>query len=71
MIVGFKMEYQKVCVCVYRSVLKAYQFSIYSHLSLRQTLWGQHNVSMLERCPSCRESFKRSKESLETTLGVC
>ena len=41
-----------LCVCVYKSVLKAYQYSIYSHLSLRQTLWGQHNVSMLERCLS-------------------
>ena len=69
MIVGFIMEYQKVCVC--NSVLKANQYSTYSHLSLRQTLWGQHNVSMLERRPSYRESFKRRKERLETTLGVC
>ena len=71
MIVGVIMEYQKVCVCVYKSVLKAYQFPIYIHFSLRQTLWGQHNVSMLERCPSYRESFERSKERPETTLGFC
>ena len=49
---------------------------IYSQLSLRRTPLGPalsvrlKEVSFLERCPSYRESNKRSKERQGPTLGV-
>ena len=49
----------------------------YSQLSLRRTPLGPalavrlREVSVLAKCPSYRESNKRSKERQRPTLGVC
>ena len=33
-------------------------------------LWNRHSVSVLERCPSYRESNKGSEEKQGPTLGI-
>ena len=45
--------------------------ALQSTLSIKDVhLWDSHNVSILARCPSYRQSAKGSKESQGPTLGV-
>ena len=66
---AIRLEFQ-IRVCLRHSV-----WELYSQLSITLAikdvhLWDSHNVSVLLRCPSYKESTKRSKERQEPTLGL-